>query len=65
MSNVEIIALIVTIICLLSFCLVFTFLFRHYYLNLIKDVNEGKEDIDLIDSGRKEIKEKESIKNNY
>src|SRR5574344_1812390 len=62
MSNVEIIALIVTIICLLSFCLVFTFLFRHYYLNLIKDVNEGKEDIDLIDSAIIEEEEKKSKK---
>ena len=35
MNNVEILSLVVTIICLVSFCLVFTFLFRHYYLSNI------------------------------
>lgn len=67
MSNVEIIALIVTIICLISFCLVFTFLFRHYYLNLIKNVEEGKDDIDLIDDAiieeeKKKSKSKKALK---
>lgn len=49
MTKIEIISLIVTIVCLLSFCLVFTFLFSHYYNNLIREVNEGKADVDLID----------------
>ncbi len=62
MSKIEIIALVVTIICLISFCLVFTFLFRHYYLNLIKEVNEGKEDIDLIDIAIIEEENKKSKK---
>lgn len=50
MSSIEIISLIVTIICLVSFSLVFTYLFRHYYYSNIKEIEEGKADIDLIDN---------------
>lgn len=50
MSNIEIVSLIVTIICLVSFSIVFTVLFRNYYTHLIKDVKEGKEDIALIEN---------------
>lgn len=56
MSSIEIISLIVTIICLLSFSLVFTYLFRHYYYSNIKEIEEGKADIDLIDNALYEYK---------
>lgn len=49
MSNVEILSLIVTAICLISFCLVFTFLFRHYYLSNIEDVKKGKVDEEVLE----------------
>lgn len=49
MSSLEILSLIITLICLISFCIVFTFLFRAYFKNTIKNINEGKEDIELID----------------
>ena len=62
MTNIEIISLIVTIVCLLSFCLVFTFLFSHYYNNLIQEVKEGKDDIDLIDLYIEEEKNNKSSK---
>jgi len=58
MSTIEIISLIVTIVCLISFCLVFTFLFRHYYKNNIDKVNKGEEDLDLIDLAVIEEEEK-------
>ena len=49
MSSIEIIALVVTVICLVSFCLVFTILFRHYYLNSISDIKKGNSDIEILD----------------
>ncbi len=49
MDGIEIISLLVTIICLLSFSIVFTFLFRHYYLSNIDKVVNGQFDFDLID----------------
>lgn len=60
MTTIEIISLVVTIVCLLSFCLVFTFLFSHYYTSLIRDVKNGKDDIDLIDLYIEEEEEKNS-----
>lgn len=56
MSNIEIISLVVTIVCLISFCSVFTILFRHYYLTNIDGVKEGNYDHDLISN----VKEDES-----
>lgn len=50
MSNVEIVSLIVTIVCLVSFCIVFTILFKYYYAHQINNIKEGKEDIALIDN---------------
>ena len=61
MNRIEILSLVVTIICLISFCLVFTFLFRHYYLNNIKEIKDGREDFDLIEY-YKEEKNKEDEK---
>lgn len=55
MSNIEILSLIVTIICLISFCLVFTFLFRHYYLNNINEISSGRADLDLLDFNKERI----------
>lgn len=60
MSSFEILSLVVTFVCLFSFCVVFTVLFRNYNLNAIKDVKEGKEDIELIDGV---LLEKEKKKN--
>ncbi len=61
MSSVEIITLFITILCLVSFCAVFTILFRHYFLSNIESVSSGKEDIDLIDNAI--VLEKEKKKN--
>ena len=60
MSAVEIITLFITILCLLSFCAVFTILFRHYFKSNIDSVSSGKEDIELIDNAIDEEKEKQS-----
>lgn len=60
MSSTEIIALIVTIVCLVSFCTVFTVLFYSYYRNNIEAVSSGKEDTALIDNAIDEEKEKNS-----
>ncbi len=49
MSNIEILSLVVTLICLLSFSAVFTVLFRYYFKYNIANIEEGKEDISLID----------------
>ncbi len=58
MSSTEIITLIVTIVCLISFSAVFTILFRHYYKTSTEEVLSGKEDIELIDNAIDEEKEK-------
>ena len=62
MSNIDVISLIVTIVCLLSFSIVFTILFRHYYLYNIENVKRGSVDIDLIENAKK-IKEAKTNKN--
>ncbi len=49
MSSIEIVSLVVTIICLVSFCLAFTFLFRHYYKSETEKVLLGKEDKALLE----------------
>lgn len=61
MSNIDVISLIVTIICLLSFSIVFTILFRHYYLYNIENVKKGNTDIELIENAKK-IKEAKTNK---
>ena len=60
MSAVEIITLFITILCLLSFCAVFTILFHHYFKSNIDSVSSGKEDIELIDNAIDEEKEKQN-----
>lgn len=50
MSKIEILSLFVTIICLISFSLVFTLLFRHYYLSLIDGVSKGETDSDILET---------------
>ena len=62
MSKFEILSLIITIVCLTSFCIVFTILFRNYNLNAIKDVKQGKEDIELIDNVLLDEKKKKTKK---
>lgn len=60
MSSVEVITLFITILCLVSFCIVFTILFRHYYNSNINLVSSGKEDIELIDNALDEEKKSKS-----
>lgn len=62
MSKMEIIALVVTIISLLCFCIVFTILFSHYCKASSEEVLSGKKDIELLDSEflEKKKKKKES-----
>lgn len=50
MTSVDVIVLVITLLCLISFCGVFTILFHHYYKSNINLINSGKEDIDLIDN---------------
>lgn len=50
MDSIEIISLVITIVCVVSFSAVFTILFRNYYKNNIEKIVEGKDDIDLIDN---------------
>ena len=49
MSSIEILSLVITIVCLVSFCLVFTYLFRNYYLNNIKEIKDGTSDLEIIE----------------
>lgn len=49
MGNVEILSLIVTALCLISFCLVFTFLFRNYYLSNIDEIKKGNADQEILE----------------
>ena len=58
MSSIEIIALIVTIVCLVSFSIVFTVLFRHYYKSNMATIESGEEDLALIDYAIEEEKAK-------
>lgn len=60
MTSIDIIVLVVTIVCLVSFCSVFTILFNHYYKSNIEAVSSGKEDIALIDNAIDEEKMKNS-----
>lgn len=62
MNQFELFSLIVTLICLVSFSLVFTILFRNYNLNALRDIEEGKDDIDLIDDVLIQEKQKKSKK---
>lgn len=62
MNNLEIISLVVTIICLLSFCAVFTVLFKHYYDSSIVQVKDGKEDLQILKNAKDIAKAKNSKK---
>lgn len=57
MTSVDIIVLVITLLCLISFCGVFTILFNHYYKSNINLINSGKEDIELIDNAIYEEKQ--------
>lgn len=63
MSNLELLSFIVTAICLVSFSIVFTYLFRNYFLNSIKNISDGREDIEIIDTFLDETKKNKSKKN--
>lgn len=60
MSSIEIISLLVTIVCLLSFSVVFTFLFRHYFLSQIENIKLGLEDLNLFDNVVDEARKEKS-----
>lgn len=60
MTSTELITLVVTVVCLLSFCTVFTILFGHYYKSNIEAVSQGKRDIALIDDAVEEEKDKKN-----
>lgn len=62
MTSLEILSIIITFLCLTSFCIVFTFLFRAYFKNSIKNINDGKEDIELIDQAIIDEQKKHSKK---
>lgn len=62
MNQFEIFSLVVTLICLVSFSVVFTILFRNYNMNAIRDISEGKDDIDLIDDVLIQEKQKKNKK---
>lgn len=49
MSSIEIVSLIVTIVCLVSFCCAFTFLFLHYYKTEGEKVRSGRDDPALLE----------------
>jgi len=57
MSKVEIISLVVTLVCVASFSVVFTILFRNYYVTNIDAVKKGREDLDLIENAIYEERE--------
>lgn len=58
MDSIEIIALIVTIVCLVCFSIVFTILFRHYFYSNMEKINNGEEDIEIIEYAIEEEKKK-------
>lgn len=60
MSSIEIISLVVTLVCVVSFSVVFTILFRNYYLTEIESVKAGREDSDLIEQAVYQEKENNS-----
>ncbi len=62
MSGLDILSLIITIICLVSFCAVFTILFRSYFKNAEEGVIQGKEDLFLLQDLALEEEEKHSKK---
>lgn len=57
MSNIEIISLVVTIICLVSFTIIFVFLFRHYFKSEAQVVEDGAKDLLLIEAKIQEAKD--------
>lgn len=56
MTTTEIISLTITVICLVSFCVVFTFLFRHYFLSQIHTIESGEDDLELFDNAVEEAR---------
>lgn len=62
MSTIEIVSLVVTIVCVLSFSVVFTILFRHYYLSQIQEIKFGKQDLDVLDNAIYEERKNKSRK---
>lgn len=60
MTKIEILSLIITAVCLISFSIVFTYLFRNYFLNAIKEIKDGRQDIEIIDEFLQKEKDKNS-----
>ena len=63
MSNLQLLSFIVTTVCLVSFSIVFTYLFRNYFINSIKNISDGREDIEIIDTFLDETKKKKTKRN--
>ncbi len=60
MTSFEILTLAIVCICLLCLCIAFTYLFRHYFMTSINDINAGKEDVSLITDAVGEEQKKKS-----
>ena len=60
MKPIEILSLVITALCVISFSIVFTVLFRRFYLHNIEDVKAGKQDIELLDNAVAEEKAKKN-----
>ncbi len=60
MTSFEIVTLVIIVVCLLCLCIAFTFLFRHYFMTSIRDINEGKEDIYLVQDAVSEDRKSKS-----
>ena len=58
----EIISLVVTIICVVSFSVVFTILFRHYFVRQIEEIKYGQQDLGVIENAIYERKQKKDKK---
>lgn len=62
MNTIDVITIFVTVICLVSFCVIFTLLFGHYNKSNIESVSSGKEDIDLIDDHIMQTKQNKKVR---
>ena len=60
MTSFEILTLAIVCVCLLCLCVAFTYLFRHYFMTSINDINSGKEDVSLITDAVGEEQKKKS-----
>lgn len=62
MSKAQVVSLIVTLIILISLCVLFTLVFRYFYLQNVKSLQEGELDKKLIEDEIKRERKKKSYK---